>query len=155
MTYEPECEECGVKTAKLTKTKDGKLALCEACKPIKMWLPFVEALYMYNTFGVVSYTRDLGTCNDNIQGIFPPVIDMDFGEILEEFKDIKFYIKDEWLPFFEPKHGDKDDNGFEYLKFGGCLQWVKKGKKGFLLQDKKTPIFIRDKRHFFMPTTEV
>jgi len=31
MTYNPECEECGVKTAKLTKTEDGKLVLCGDC----------------------------------------------------------------------------------------------------------------------------
>jgi len=31
MTYEPECEECGVKTAKLSRDKTGEKLICDGC----------------------------------------------------------------------------------------------------------------------------
>ena len=31
MTYQPECEECGVKTAKLSRDKTGEKLICDGC----------------------------------------------------------------------------------------------------------------------------
>jgi len=165
MTYEPQCEECGVKTAKLTKTSDKMV--CKDCKPVKMWLPFVEALYMYNAFGVVSsfeYSNETGIMQDYIQDIMP-VADKDFSQILMDFKDVKFYINEEWLPFFEHKLGDYigiNDFNFGYNPPLESTQLILLTRTGegdceSSLEDAKLdkfPIVFRDNKQFFMPTKE-
>ena len=123
--------------------------IIDMIKENRLWFPLVEALYMYSTFGVLSYL-----IVDGKEKLLPDMyagFDSDFTALLEWFEDEKFYITDEWVAFFEPKDGDESYKGWQYSSEENC--WI--NYSGLLpIKEHNLPIEKRKGKQFFMPKTE-
>jgi hypothetical protein len=121
----------------------------------------IKALYMMKEFGVKTYmeAKIIASCNLTTGEItkggvdifsFEEYFDDILGNDLEALNnnDIKIYVATESEHIFEPKEGDKDENG---LFFDG-RHWTDGFSYAISLEQSKTS--FRFGKQFFMPEVE-